>query len=154
MSTVRSVCGNTQPIETGNSSKKRKGSSSSELCRTTEKILLFLKGVLIILRSFIVPVSTQNEVHTTTTMPFFDISKDFTLGALTVVGVAGAYKIWQLFQYPSLVANEKTWSQQIQNMGDNSKVVSRCLFVSFFLCQDMGCLLEISYIVPSSFEMI
>jgi hypothetical protein len=66
-------------------------------------------------------------------MPFFNISGDFTLGALTVVGVAGAYKIWQLFQYPSLVANEKTWSQQIQNMGDNSKVVSRCLFVCFFL---------------------
>lgn len=58
-------------------------------------------------------------------MPSFDISRDFALGALTIVGVAGAYKIWQLFQYPSLVANEKTWSQQISNMGDNSKVVSR-----------------------------
>jgi hypothetical protein len=81
---------------------------------------------------FIMPVSTQNE-NQTTTMPSFDISGDFTLGALTVVGVAGAYKIWQLFQYPSLVANEKTWSQQIPNMGDNSKVVSRCLFVCLFV---------------------
>ena len=63
-------------------------------------------------------------------MPSFDLSGDFTFGAFTVVGVAGAYKIWQLFQwYPWLVANEKTWSQQIPNMGDNSKVVSRFLFV-------------------------
>jgi hypothetical protein len=87
-------------------------------------------------------VSTQNEIHTTT-MPSFDVSGELTLGTMTVVGVAGDYKIWQPSQYPSLVADEKTWSKQIPNMGDNSEVVSRCMFVF----RNMSWIFVLSYIM-------
>ena len=49
-------------------------------------------------------------------------SNDFWVGAAAVVGLIGVYKIWQLFQSPSLKGIEKTCSKPLSNIGDNEKV--------------------------------
>lgn len=50
------------------------------------------------------------------------MSSEALIGAGAVVAAAAAYKLWTLFQTPSLHAVEKTCSKEIPVMGDSSKI--------------------------------
>jgi glutathione S-transferase len=51
-----------------------------------------------------------------------NLSKDFTLGALTVMAVGVAYKIWQLLQAPSVSAIEGKCQKAMDKVGDDDKI--------------------------------
>ena len=52
-----------------------------------------------------------------------NLSKDFTLGSLVVMGVGIAYKIWQLLQAPSISAIEGKCQKAMNKVGgDDDKV--------------------------------